>query len=114
MPGEPNNVTFLLPIGLEPRQYHDLARAVIDHLAWHSQAKEAAYRSGRGYLALSELTQAPPEDVPILNDSTWTLSMPVPDGTDLPALARAVKRLPGGADIEIEQAAQYRTSNRET
>jgi hypothetical protein len=109
-----NNVTFLLPIGLEPRQYHDLVRALVDTMARHLQASEAVSKSGPSYLTLSELTKAPQEGVPVLNDSTWTLSMPVPDGTDLQMLAAAVKDLPGGADIEIESAARYRTSTPET
>lgn len=107
------NVTFLLPSGLEPRQYQDLARALVDHVARHSPVSEAASGTSDGYVKLSELNQAPPEDVPILNDSTWTLSISVPDGTDVQKLVAEAKRLPDGGGIEIEAAAQYRTSNPE-
>lgn len=108
------NITFLLPIGLAPNQYHDLARAVVSHMPNQARARETVLVPRRGYLALSDLGQTPPEGVPILNDSTWTLNMSVPEGTDLRALAMSVKRLPGGAEIEIEPVARYHASNPET
>jgi hypothetical protein len=60
------------------------------------------------------MDQAPSADVPILNDSTWTLSMPVPEVTDLKALAAAAERLPGGAGVKIEATTKYRASDDET
>ncbi len=112
MPTSPNHITLLLPDGLTPEGYHALTKGLVDGFAMRSHA--TSHPADRGYLVLSEMNEAPSENAAVLNDSTWTLSMPVPAGTNLKALAAAAKRLSGGSDIEIEIANQYRTSTSET
>lgn len=114
MPTGLNHITLLLPAGLTPERYHALAGSLVDAFGVRPHT-EATFRSaGRPYLILSEIERAPSKDAVILNDATWTLSMPVPAGTDLDALTAAARQLPGGAGIEIEAAGEYRTSTPET
>ena len=114
MQADPNYVTFLFPDGLTPAQYHDLAKCLVDNFAIHPRTKVASITAGRSYVVLSEMNEAPATDVPVLNDSTWTLSLPVPADTDIDKLTAAAKSLPDGRDIKIEATGQYRASNHET
>ncbi|ANL49738.1 hypothetical protein AMC87_PC00035 (plasmid) [Rhizobium phaseoli] len=114
MQADPNYITFVFPDGLTPTRYHDLAKSLVDNFAIHPRAKVASISAGRSYVVLSEMDEAPAIDVPVLNDSTWTLTLPVPAGTDIEKLAAAAKRLPDGGDVKIEATSQYRTSTRET
>ncbi|MGO7050134.1 hypothetical protein ACC697_34605 [Rhizobium ruizarguesonis] len=113
MQADPDYITFLFPDGLTPARYHELAKCLVDNFAIHPRTKVTSVSAGRSYVVLSELDEAPPTDVPVLNDSTWTLSVPVPAGTDIDKLAAAAKSLPDGGDIKIEASGQYRTSNHE-
>ena len=106
MPTKPLSVNLLLPEGLTPDRYHALAARLVGKLAPGAKA-------GKGYLALSELEGAPPAHMPILNDSTWTLTLPTPAGADLDAMSASARSLPDGEGVEVEAGPDYRASSRD-
>lgn len=114
MPTDTRQVTLLLPAGLSPDRYHALTRRLVHGFSPRPSAEAApAAGTSQDYLVLSQAPCSAPADMPVLNDSTWTLSMPVPADTDLDALAAAAKRLPDGGGIQVEAPARYRTSHRD-
>jgi hypothetical protein len=111
MPAEPRSVNILLPQGLTSARYHALAQQLVARLAPQRPGSGSARpRAARGYRALSELQGAPPEHMPILNDSTWTLTVPVPADADLQAISALARSLPDGEGITIESAPDYGAS----
>jgi len=112
MPTKFRSITLLLPPGLTPGRYHALAQGLVSKLAAGPGVAKAQDQTGmtRPYQVLSELDHAPLEHMPILNDSTWTLTLPVPAEVDLKAVSATAKSLTDGEGVQVEAAADYRTT----
>ena len=112
--GSGQAVNLLLPEGLSPERYHALAQKLVETLRADTKAAAAirAAPSGKPYVTLSELGDAPPpENVPVLNDWIWVLTVPVPAEISLQAIRAAVGRVPKEKDmqedVQIELVPRY-------
>ncbi|MER9006357.1 hypothetical protein NKI15_22285 [Mesorhizobium sp. M0862] len=116
MPKKFRSITLLLPPGLTPGRYHALAEGLVGKLVNDPGIANAQEQMGtaRSYQVLSELDHAPLEHVPVLNDSTWTLTLPVPADADLKDVSSTAKSLTDGEGVEVETAAAYRTTKRDS
>jgi hypothetical protein len=109
-------VNFLLPEGLSPDRYHALARKLVSALRRKS-TKAGTTQTAQGgaaspdYVSLSTLSDAPPENVPILNDYTWVLTVPA-----LASVQQAealIREIPEAADVKVEGVVRHGISEHE-
>ena len=98
MAGKENEetVNLLLPEGRDPDFYHRLSRQLVGD-----------------YVTLSDLQSLPPAQTPLLNDSTWTLSVPTAAGRSMADLERKLESLPDARGTRIERPARYGISKEE-
>jgi hypothetical protein len=103
-------INLLLPEGLSPDQYHALAERLVAKLAGPARGRSKATetRSGRSFVLLSEIEGAPPEMAAVLNDSTWTLTMPVSAELDAGELTASARSVTGGKEVKLEFPPDYR------
>lgn len=103
-------VTLILPEGLSPERYHALAQRLVERLAGSTPArfKVVEPKHSRSFVLLSEIEGAPPEMAAVLNDSTWTLTMPVSADLDVDALTASAQSVAGGTEVEVEIPPDYR------
>jgi hypothetical protein len=101
-------VNLLLPEGLSRDQKHSLARKLVHALGANAatpDTDEGAAPSSSDYVTLSELGGSPPDDRPILNDSTWVLTVPTSRGVD--AVQRLIRAIPEAVNVEVEEVVRH-------
>ncbi|PDT33181.1 hypothetical protein CO656_28750 [Sinorhizobium sp. FG01] len=103
-------ITLILPEGLSPERYHALAQRLVERLARRTPAKSkvAEPKHSRSFVVLSEIEGAPPEMAAVLNDSTWTLTMPVSADLGTDALTASAQSVAGGTEVKVEIPPDYR------
>jgi hypothetical protein len=103
-------ITLLLPEGLSPERYHALAQRLVEKMAGSTPttSKVTEPKHGRSFVLLSEIKGAPPEMAAVLNDSTWTLTMPVSADLGADALTASAQSVPGGTEVKVEIPPDYR------
>lgn len=109
MPKEFRMITLILPEGLSPDRYHALAQRLVEKLAVSTPRSKVAEPEHSGsFVLLSEIEGAPPKLAAVLNDSTWTLTMPVSADLGTDALTASAQTVAGGTDIRVEIPPDYR------
>jgi hypothetical protein len=89
-------VNLLLPQGREPEFYHRLSRQLVGE-----------------YATLSRLESMAPPGTPLLNDSTWTLSVPTAAGRGVADIERKLQSLPEARGTRIERPTRFGISEDE-
>jgi hypothetical protein len=105
---EPKAVNLIFPESLSPESYHALAHKLITSLKVSDvEITRSAAPGQEEYLTLSRLAGAPPVDVPVLNDSTGTLYLPLADPARIEDLKTLVASVPGAERVVVEAIAPY-------
>lgn len=111
------SVNLLLPEGLSPDRYHALARKLVDALGRLESTPDTAEAAtsrrsvaSSGYVTLSKLSSAPPENTPVLNDSTWVLTVPAPAEGGAQAVDAMIRGIPEALGVKVEYSPRHRIS----
>lgn len=83
-------INLILPAGRTTEFYHSLAERLVGT-----------------YATQSALEGSLPENVPILNDSTWVLTVPLSASFGRNEIVQRLGALPDGRDIDIEEPGLY-------
>ena len=91
-PKEPKgqDINIELPKGLSEETYHSLSRKLVGE-----------------YATLSQLEGALPENAAVLNDSTWTLTIPAGLGHSVSAMKSRLRSIPEAAGAQVEETIAY-------
>ncbi|PLU07696.1 hypothetical protein BMJ34_04155 [Sinorhizobium medicae] len=101
-------ITLILPEGLSPERYHALAQRLVGKLGGSTLARAAESKGSRSFVLLSEIEGASPEMAAVLNDSTWTLTLPVSANLGADKLTASAQSVAGGREVHVEIPPNYR------